>query len=100
MLSGLFIIQGDSLLDLPPTLRPSSSHTSLNSADVRDFEQAEPIHMSAFAKSPSPAVSIDSQLHDSVDSAAAATSNISSAVKLSDDMTSALVGKLYTYPNQ
>lgn len=68
---------------------------------MRDFEQAEPIHMSAFTKSPSPAVSIDSQLHDSVDTAAAATtSNISSAVKLSDDMTSALVGKLYTYPNQ
>lgn len=85
-------------MDLPGPLRSSSSHTSLSSTEVyREFESAEPIHMT-FGKESSPLDSVDTpSAADTIDSATLVPPHISiSSTVLTDDMTTALVGELFT----
>lgn len=86
--------EGDVLLELPGPLKHSSSHTSLSSTEVyREFESAEPIHLTLTGKETSPE-SIDVSSQDAVDSPAP---QISISGVLTDDMTTALVGMYSTY---
>ena len=86
--------QGDSLLELPGTLKNSSSHTSLSSADVyREFESAEPLHLTFNNKQASPAGSVELLPHDVTDSTTHPPPSISiDNSVLTEDMTTALVG--------
>ncbi|XP_067941330.1 rab GTPase-binding effector protein 1-like [Watersipora subatra] len=83
--------EGDSLLNLPGSLKNSSSHTSLSSAEVyREFENAEPLHLETSNKESS-GEQADLMHRDTPDSMSLPSSLNISRVILTDDMTSALV---------